>query len=258
MTNLQFGLQLYSVRDHCKTKAEMLECLKILKKMGYNACQLAGHGQEITPADIREMLDETGMNCPAVHTSYERMRDDFDAFVADMKTMGVKYLGTGMPKEYKTPEGIVKFAKEADTIGLKLAKEGMKLMYHNHAYEFERLEETGKTILETLVENSGEGLFFELDLFWVQRGGGNPIDWLRKLKGRMVTSHIKDMNGTLDNANAIAPIGKGNLNFSAIIPACDECGIEYVFIEQDNAPESDSYACVEYSMDTLKKLGGRF
>ena len=53
-------------------------------------------------------------------------------------------------------------------------------------------------------------------------------------------------------------IGKGNLNFAAIIPACDECGVEYVFIEQDNAPESDSMACVEYSLNTLKKMGGRF
>ena len=92
----------------------------------------------------------------------------------------------------------------------------------------------------------------------MQRGGANPIDMLHRMKGRMVTSHIKDMNGSADNANVIATIGKGNLNFAAIIPVCDECGVEYVFIEQDNAPESDSMACVEYSLNTLKKMGGRF
>ncbi len=258
MTKLQFGLQIYSVRDHCQNKEDMLACLKGLKAMGYNVCQLAGQSRDITPAELRALLDESGMECPAIHTSYERMRDDFDAFVKDMKTIGCRYLGVGMPGEYKTPEGIVRFAKEASAIGAKLAKEGMKLMYHNHAYEFERLEETGKTIFEMLAENSDENLFFELDLFWVQRGGANPIDMLHKMKGRMVTSHIKDMNGSADNANVIAPIGKGNLNFGAIIPACDECGVEYVFIEQDNAPETDSMACVEYSLNTLKKMGGRF
>lgn len=258
MTNLQFGLQIFSVRDHCQNKEDMLACLKGLKAMGYNVCQLAGQSPDITPAELRALMDESGMECPAIHTSYVRMRDDFDAFVKDMKTIGCRYLGVGMPKEYKTAEGVVRFAKEASAIGAKLAKEGMKLMYHNHAYEFERLEETGKNFLEMMAENSDENLYFELDLFWVQRAGANPIDMLHKMKGRMVTSHIKDMNGSADNANVVAPIGKGNLNFGAIIPACDECGIEYVFIEQDNAPESDSMACVEYSMNTLKKMGGRF
>lgn len=258
MTKLQFGLQIYSVRDHCQNKEDMLACLKALKAMGYNVCQMAGQSADITPAELRALLDESGMECPAIHTSYQRMRDDFDAFVADMKTIGCRYLGVGMPNEYKTPEGIVNFAKEASAIGAKLAREGMKLMYHNHAYEFERLPETGKTIMEMLYENSDENLFFELDLFWVQRGGANPIDMLNKFKGRMVTSHIKDMNGTLENANAIAPIGKGNLNFGAIIPACDANDIEYVFIEQDNAPETDSLACVEYSLNTLKAMDGRF
>ena len=67
-----------------------------------------------------------------------------------------------------------------------------------------------------------------------------------------------DQNLAIRLIDLIAPIGKGNLNFAAIIPACDECGVEYVFIEQDNAPESDSMACVEYSLNTLKKMGGRF
>ena len=259
MTKLQFGLQLYSVRDHCQNKEEMLECLKKLKAMGYNVCQLAGHSSDITPAELRAMLDESGMECPAIHISFEQLRDNYDAFVADMKTIGVKYLGCGMPGEYRqSPEGIVKFAKEASAIGAKLAKDGMKLEYHNHAIEFERLPSTGKNIMEMLAENSDENLYFELDLFWVQRGGGNPIDWLHKMNGRMVTSHIKDMNGTMGNSCEIAPIGKGNLNFGAIIPACDECNVEYVFIEQDNAVEGDSYACVEYSLNTLKNMGGRF
>ena len=136
MTKLQFGLQIYSVRDHCQNKEDMLACLKGLKAMGYNVCQMAGQSRDITPAELRALLDESGMECPAIHTSYERMRDDFDAFVKDMKTIGCRYLGIGMPGEYKTPEGIVRFAKEASAIGAKLAKEGMKLMYHNHAYEF--------------------------------------------------------------------------------------------------------------------------
>ena len=108
MTKLQFGLQIYSVRDHCQNKEDMLACLKGLKAMGYNVCQMAGQSRDITPAELRALLDESGMECPAIHTSYERMRDDFDAFVRDMKTIGCRYLGIGMPGEYRTPEGIVR------------------------------------------------------------------------------------------------------------------------------------------------------
>jgi len=176
-----------------------------------------------------------------------------------MKTLGVTYLGMGMPKECYTAEGVVAFAKEASELGKKLAEHGLHLMYHNHAREFERLESTGKNYMEMLLENSDENLLFELDLFWVQRGGGNPIDYLNRFKGRMVTAHIKDMDGSAENGNVIAAIGKGNLNFKSIIPACDACDIQYVFIEQDNAPEQGSIGCVRDSLNYLAaEVDGRF
>ena len=53
MTKLQFGLQIYSVRDHCQNKEDMLACLKGLKAMGYNVCQMAGQSRDITPAELR-------------------------------------------------------------------------------------------------------------------------------------------------------------------------------------------------------------
>ena len=48
MTNLQIGAQLYSVRDHCQDPAEMLKCMKEIKAIGYNICQLSGHNKEFT------------------------------------------------------------------------------------------------------------------------------------------------------------------------------------------------------------------
>ena len=258
MTKLQFGLQLYSVRDHFQDKADQLDCLKQLKAMGYNVVQPAGYGAA-TAAELRDMLDQAGLTAPAIHIGYARIRDEFDAVVEEMKTLGVTYLGMGMPKESYTAEGVVAFAKEASELGKKLAEHGLRLMYHNHAREFERLESTGKNYMEMLFENSDENLLFELDLFWVQRGGGNPIDYLNRFKGRMVTAHIKDMDGCAENCNVIAAIGKGNLNFKSIIPACDACDIQYVFIEQDNAPELGSIQCVHDSLDYLvAEVGGRF
>ena len=108
------------------------------------------------------------------------------------------------------------------------------------------------------MENCSDAVQFELDLFWVQMGGGNPLDWIEKVRGRMDVVHFKEMNGSKENKGVIAPIGKGNMNWAAIMDKCDEIGVKYAMIEQDNAVSQGSLDCMLYSLNTLKKLGGRF
>ena len=54
MTKLQFGLQIYSVRNHCQNADDMLVALKVLKTMGYNCCQLSGHNKAIPAEQLRD------------------------------------------------------------------------------------------------------------------------------------------------------------------------------------------------------------
>jgi len=89
-------------------------------------------------------------------------------------------------------------------------------------------------------------------------GGGNPVDWIHKVKGRMDVVHFKEMNGTLENRNAMTTIGSGNLNWKSILDACEETGVTYALIEQDNAVETDSLECMRKSHDYLAGIGGRF
>ena len=260
MSELQFGLQLYSVRDRCQDKDDMLACLKELKAVGYNVVQLAGHSADITPEMIKAMMDESGLNAISIHGSYDRLKDDFDAYIKDLKTIGVKSIGTGMPGDLRTtPEGVMEFIKQINKIVPKLEDNGIHYGYHNHAFEFERFFPVGKNAMELMLENCIPEMKFELDLFWVQRGGANPIDMLRKFDGRMFTTHIKDMNGSKDSVATIAAVGKGNLNFAQILPVAGECGSQYVFIEQDNAPASgNSVEEVAFSLNTLKGMGFKF
>ena len=259
MTNIQIGAQLYSVRDHCQEAGAMLEALKKLKAIGYNTCQISGQNREIPAEKLREMLDETGMKCICTHITFQEMEEDIDKVIAFHKTLGCQYPGIGgLPKEFHNPEGYAEFAKRATKVGRKFLDNGMHFIYHNHAFEFTRYPECGKTGLEILMENTAEEVQFELDLFWVQMGGGNPLEWIEKVKGRMDVVHFKEMNGTEDNRNVIAPIGAGNMNWTAIMKACDATGVKYAMIEQDNAVDSDSIQCMEFSYNTLSRLGGRF
>lgn len=259
MTNFQIGAQLYSVRDHCQNAEDMLKCLKDLKALGYNTCQLSGHSADISAEQIKDMLDETGMTCACTHIGFQQMEEDIDTVIREHRLLGCAYPGIGgLPGEFRTAEGYIEFAKRASKVADKLLDNGMHFLYHNHAFEFYRFPETGKTGLELLLENSSESVQFELDTFWVQMGGGNVLEWIEKVRGRMDVAHFKEMNGTVESRNVIAPIGAGNLNWTSIMKACDDIGVKFAMIEQDNAVETDSIACMKFSHDTLAKLGGRF
>lgn len=259
MTKLQIGAQMYSLRDHCQNAEEMLAALKVLKAMGYNICQLSGHNREIPAEQIRDMLDESGMSCVCTHIGFQEMEEDIDRVIREHKLWNCEYPGIGgLPVEFRTPEGYVEFARRASKVAEKLQDNGLHFIYHNHAFEFERFEKVGKTGLELLMEHCSPAVQFELDLYWVQMGGGNPLDWIEKVRGRMDVVHFKEMNGSRESRGVIAPIGKGNMNWPAIMAACDDIGVKYALIEQDNAVEQGSLDCMFYSLNTLKRLGGRF
>ena len=260
MTTFQIGAQMFSMRDRTQTAEAMRRTLSEVKRMGYNLVQLSGHNQQIDPAEIADMLRENELTCGSTHFSFEAMEQDPARIAQIHHLWNCAYPGIGgLPGEFRGgSEGYIEFAKRASQVAEKLRDNGMHFIYHNHAFEFQRFEDTGKSGIELLMENCSDAVQFELDLFWVQMGGGNPLDWIEKVRGRMDVVHFKEMNGSKENKGVIAPIGKGNMNWAAIMDKCDEIGVKYAMIEQDNAVSQGSLDCMLYSLNTLKKLGGRF
>ena len=260
MTQFQIGVQMYTVRDRCTNYDDMLACMKQLKAVGYNACQLSGHNPAITAEQIRDMLDISGLTCPCTLISLEEMEEDLDAVIRNHRLWNCTNPGVAaLPDKFRSsPEGYYEFARRASKVAEKLRDNGMNFFYHNHAFEFHRFAECGKTGMEILMENCSDAVQFQLDMFWVQMGGGNPLDWIEKVRGRMEIVHFKEMNGSVENRNVMAPIGAGNLNWPAILKACDDIGVKYAMIEQDNAPETGSINCLEQSYKYLTGIGGRF
>jgi len=256
------GAQLYSVRTLTQTPETMDAALKAIAEMGYTSVQLSGHNNEIDPAAIKDMLDKYNLIAPATHISFQELEENFDAAVARHKLWNVKYPGIGgMPGEFReSAESLKEFARRANIIGKKLKDEGMTFIYHNHAFEFARYG----------VKNGMDILFdeltdvqFELDVYWVQSGGADPIDWINKVKGRMDVVHFKEMVGCAPDPKTwsmtkMAPVGEGNFNWQKIMQACDDTGVKYAFIEQDNAVETDPLCCMKTSITNLTRLGGRF
>ncbi|AIQ52659.1 sugar phosphate isomerase/epimerase family protein [Paenibacillus sp. FSL R7-0331] len=245
--------QMYTLREFTKTPEGLRESFQKLKEIGYKAVQISGIGP-IDPQLVKEYADEAGLAICATHVPWKRLVNDLEALAAEHKLWNCKYIGLGsLPAEYQTSqEGYRSFVSLASEIARILKeKHGLQFIYHNHDFEFERFD--GVTGMDVLInEGDADVLGFELDLYWVQAGGGSPVSWVRRVEGRMQVVHLKDM-AIVERKTAFAEIGEGNMNYPDIIEACRETGVEWYVVEQDVC-RRDPFESLAISLNYLKKL----
>lgn len=251
----KIAAQMYTVRHACQTAEEMAASLQRVAEIGYESVQLSGHGQEITPEQIKAAADAAGVAICATHISFEQMRDDLDAVVAEHHLYNCRYAGIGgLPAVYREggAEGYSSFACEASKVAKRLAEHGLIFVYHNHSFELERFG--NRTGLEILYEDSDPEYFMsELDTYWLQHGGACPVVWINKLVGRAPVIHFKDM-AMRGREQLFAEVGEGNLCWPQIIEACEDAGTEYYIVEQDTC-QRDPFESLEISFNNLKAMG---
>lgn len=173
--------QLYTVRKFTQNEKDYYETLVKVKKMGYSSVQLSAAGP-MSADTVKNMSDELNIYVSATHISHNLFVTELDQVIKNHHTMGCKYVGLGgIPKNYlETTKNLSEFIEIYSKISQTLEKEGLQFVYHNHAFEFFRFDD--KTIMDILFENTPNSFFFELDTYWVQAGGCNPVDWIKKLQ----------------------------------------------------------------------------
>ncbi len=255
----KIGVTLYNLRDYCKTAEDLDSTLGKVKEIGYQAVQVSGVG--VSPEVVKEKLDKYGLFVCATHESLQDLRDNFDGVVKKLQLWNCDFTAIGSPgPEWDPEEGkTTALIAELDEFGRRFAARGIRFGYHNHHFEF-RKAGRDKLWLERLYdETSRETFFAEIDVHWVQRGGHNPVDWIRKVAGRMPVCHFKDyaVRGKMwDFEINFCEIGEGNLNWPEIIKACDETGVRWVVVEQDQPFEGKSiFESIKISYDNLIKMG---
>ena len=252
MAKMNLSVQLYTLRD--ATATDLPGVLKALKKIGYAGAELAGYGNLKTASEVRKAFDDAGLKVSGAHVSIEQFEKDIEAVIADSKTLGntnviIPYIGED---RRKSGEDYRKLAAQLNEFGKGVAAEGLTLSYHNHAFEFEKFD--GEYGLDILWQHSDPNLVkAELDLYWVKRGGVDPVSYVKQLGKRVVLVHLKDMEAGPEQR--FAPVGTGTLDFVAISDACAEAGVEWGAVEQDNCYGADPLKNVEISFNNLKKMG---
>jgi sugar phosphate isomerase/epimerase len=254
MSNTKIAAQLWTIREDIKTPEAFAASMKRLAEIGYRAVQPNWKIPFETPEELKAVLDENGIVCCATHYPADAYTTDLDAVIALHKVMNCSYPGVGgAPREARAGGAATSaWAKQMHEVCAKLKANGMRFAYHNHAWEFARVE--GRTMMDVLLEEAPEDFTFELDLYWVQAGGANPVSWIKKCKGRCPVLHFKDM-GIEEGKTADVPVGEGNLEWPAILEAAAESGAEWYVVEEDHPLNGDGFACLETSLKNLNALG---
>jgi sugar phosphate isomerase/epimerase len=250
----QVALQLYTVRDFCHDEASLAQTLKKVRAIGYEAVQVSGVGP-IPPARVARLCADEGLIICATHEDSALLRQDPLAAVARLQEYGTTLTAYPYPRDvdFADPHSVDSLLADLRHTGEVFQENGCQLSYHNHAIEF--LQVGGRTIMDRLLQEVPAGILgFELDTYWVQYGGGNPEAWCRKAAGRLPAIHLKDYQFLASDQPAFAEIGKGNLDFPAIVAAAGASGCRWFIVEQDTCPGDPfasaaiSFACCRDSL----------
>ena len=252
----KIAAQLYTLRDHLKSRQQVAKTLRQLRKTGYTAVQLAGMCP-IETEELARILEGEGLFCCATHENADTILDHPEAIAEKLHILGCTYVAFPYPVGVETWDmrSIRALAKRLDAAGRVLLQSGKVLTYHNHEVEFFRVK--GKTVLERIYdETEPELVQGELDTHWVQAGGGNPTSWCRRLSGRLPLIHLQDYAVAEDGHRRFAEVGTGNLEWESIIPAADQAGCQWFVVEQagdweDNDPFRSLRRSLEYLRDNL-------
>ncbi len=259
------GLQLFTVRN--AMQSDPAATLARLSKLGYNSVEGATYtgtqkfyGMEA--AVFSRLLKQNGLIMPSSHYRLgdEKMNGEtpkgtimqgWDKAVDDAAAVGIKYMVCAYLSEAERggTDRYKQIAEQLNKAGETCKKAGIQLCYHNHDFEFKK--EDGKFMYEILLGNTDKNLVkMEMDIYWVNKAGQDPIALINKYPGRFPLWHVKDMDKTPEKN--FTEVGNGSIDFKKIFKSAEKSGLKYFFVEQDVTP-GDPFSSITQSISYIKK-----
>lgn len=232
----QVAAQLYTTRDLCQTPAGLAATAKRLRAIGYTAVQVSAVGP-MPESELKSILTGEGLAICATHEPSQEILDEPAKVVDRLGRLGCTLTAYPYPSgiDFGNPAHVETLARKLDAAGAVLRAAGITLGYHNHAIEFVKHE--GAPVLDYLYSHTNpKHLVGEIDTFWIHYGGGDVVEWVGKLRGRLPFIHLKDYGFTTENKHTWCEIGAGTLPFKRIIAEAEASGCEWFIVEQDTCP----------------------
>lgn len=226
------GLQLFTVRD--ALAADPDGTLRRVADIGYREVELAGLAG-MTATAFQERLRRRGLAVPSIHAGYDGLRSNLDGVVREARTFGASFIVCPSidVEERRTIDEWKQVCRTLARAGRTLRSHGLTFAYHNHDYEFVPFAD-GATPFDLLLrETDPEDVRLELDVYWVAKGGLDPVRCLRDNAGRVALVHLKD----LGQSGATVELGEGVLAMEQIVRTALAIGTKHLFVEQDDSAD---------------------
>ena len=218
------------------------ETLDTIQSMGFT--EIEGGGANMDAKAYKKLCDERGLSIPSMGAGYKQIVESTQEVIDRAKIYGAKYIMCAwIPHETGNFnfEDARKAVKDFNAVGKMLSENGLTLSYHAHGYEFRK--HNGGTLLDYLMEHTNpEYVSFEMDIFWIQFGGGDPVKLLEKYGDRWKLMHVKDMKhgikkdltGLTDPEHDVT-LGTGQVDIEGVMRMAKKVGIKHYFIEDESS-----------------------
>ncbi|MGG4395695.1 sugar phosphate isomerase/epimerase [Paenibacillus thiaminolyticus] len=280
--SLEFGLQLYSVRDELvKDSSGTLEKVaaigyKNVEMFFHDASNIGGTVGGLSPEAMKEELDRVGLKAVSAHIDLGFLTpENAEKIIAYSKAVGFTSVAIAIAF-YSNKQDVLAMCVDLNRAGELFKKNGIQLYYHNHFEEFQKFD--NQYVMDMILDNTDEQLVkMEFDTYWAMRGGVDPIGYLQKLGDRCDLLHQKDLPAGVTPVNLFEVIGEdahidmelmvklhqidyfteagqGVMDIPAIVTAFKgKPEARYLFIEQDWT-RKNQLESVEISYNYISKL----
>jgi len=257
------GLALYTVRDNMGEDAKTT--LKKVAEAGYAYIEAAGYNEGkfygMAPEDFKAYLGSLELQPVSTHQPTVTL-ENADEQIAAVKAAGFEYFTIPVPPmgmftynaENRTmgmKGSLEDFAEILITLGKKCEAAGLKLLYHNHDFEYKDNKDGVKPIVYLLENTDPKYVNFQMDLYWVTKAGADPVAYFEKYPGRFKSWHVKDM----DDEGKFAPVGEGHIDFKRILAKKETSGMVKYFVEQDMTWDKEPLEVINISHEGIQEIG---
>lgn len=221
------GINLYSIRDELAADAE--GALQKIAAAGFDAVELYLSPDLPPPQTMKTLCDRHGLAVCGMHDIHSL--DHPEAALQTAETVGSPFVTYPFPegRDLSDPAQVARLIDDLNRAGSFFTQNGKTLTYHNHQFEFIRT--AGTPVLQQLLEQTDpQFVRFQLDIYWVQVGGCDPLDWCRRLGDRLAQLHIKDYTVGTDGMPRSCTLGQGSLGIPAVLAAAPAAQI---IVEQE-------------------------
>ena len=219
------AVQLYTLRTLDDKFPDLLEKVK---NAGYAGVELRGT-EGLKATELRVILEDKNLKVTSAHVLIEVLEHALDYVVPYHQELGNDTIV--VPWLAEDERDWDKLAERLNAIYDNLKPHGMNLVYHNHDFEMEQVG--NKTALDVVMDNTNPEIGFELDTAWIKVGGQDVLDFINRYSGRVPRLHVKDVREDKDVEGGLADVGAGVLEWSKLLPAAKDAGVEWFIVEHD-------------------------